>query len=80
MFQKAFAASAVALLLMAAPMVLAAQEKEVHAAEQVSVLGWFSGIWSDIAAWFASQAVPPPVDSFREGSCSLDPDGCPGGV
>jgi hypothetical protein len=75
MFQRVLTASVVAILLVVAPMGLAAQEREVRAAEQAPVLEWLSGLWSDVAAWLA-----PPLDSAGDGRCAVDPDGCPSGA
>jgi hypothetical protein len=72
MSQKVLAASAVVLLLVGAPLGLAAQEREVRGAERASVPGWLAGIWGVVTAWFGGSLV--------DGSCSVDPDGCPRGA
>jgi len=79
MFQRTLAACAVALLLVCAPMALSAQEREVHASEQASMLGWLPGIWGDLAAWLAGKVVPAPPTSSADGGCWIDPNGCPHG-
>lgn len=76
MLQRALAASAVAALLVFAPPVLTAQEREVRGTEQSSALDWFSGIWADFTVWFGSH----PPESALDGRCDVDPNGCPDGV
>jgi hypothetical protein len=68
---RVLAAVVVALLLMGAPGSLAAMEKEASAADRA--VEWLSGVWSDFATWLSLAAD-------NDGSCSLDPDGCPGGA
>jgi hypothetical protein len=80
MFQRVLAASAVAILLVCAPVGLSAQEKEARGAEQASVLGWFAGAWGDLAAWLAGIVPAPPAGTkgaSSDGSCYVDPNGCP---
>lgn len=72
MFQRVLAAMAVALLLVCAPTALTAQGREDRAVEQVSFIAWFAGVWNEVAALLTGQVT--------DGSCSLDPDGCPGGA
>lgn len=83
MFRRGLAASVVALLLVCTPTALIAQDKEVRAVEQVSVLGWLAGVWDNIAAWLAGKALPaPPASSAGtsgETGCLIDPMGCPHG-
>jgi hypothetical protein len=74
MLRKILAVSAVAFLMVCLPMSLAAQEGAVRAAEEAALAEWFSSIWS----WLANQLIPASVDV--DGSCSLDPDGCPRGA
>ncbi len=75
-----FGTAAILLLLLCAPLQLSAQEREAPAARQVSVLEWFSGLWTDFAAWLAGKAPSPPDDSaLVDGSCAIDPFGCPHG-
>ena len=68
---RLFAAVVVALLLVCVPGSLAAMEKETFSTDPV--VEWLSGVWSDFAAWLS-------LASDNDGSCSLDPDGCPGGA
>jgi hypothetical protein len=83
MFKKALAASAAAMLLVCAPLALSAQEKEARVAEQVSVVGWLAGVWGDLAAWLAGTVEPAPTaeteSASTDGSCYVDPNGCPHG-
>jgi hypothetical protein len=79
MFQRVLTASAVAILLVCAPMALSAQEKEDRGAEQASVLVWLSGVWGDLATWLAGKAVPAPPAEAGDGGCWIDPMGCPQG-
>ena len=69
----------VAILLVSAPMGLTAQEREASTVPEASMLESLDSLWSEIAAWFASQVAPPP-ESFVDGRCAIDPDGCPGGA
>lgn len=79
--RKALTASAVAILLVCIPSQLAAVEKEAPSADQVSMLAWFSSVWSDLAAWFAGDEVPPPPppetpsQSDTDNGHVLDPHG-----
>jgi len=72
----------VAFLLLGAPMHLAAQEREVPAAERGSVVEWFSGAWSELTAWLLGGVVPQqpdqPTDRLDSG-CAVDPHGGCGG-
>jgi hypothetical protein len=68
---RVLAAVVVALLLVGAPGSLSAMEKEASAADQA--VEWLSGVWSNFAAWLG-------LASDNDGSCSLDPNGCPGGA
>ena len=79
MFQKFLAASAIACMLVSAPPRLVAQEKEVPAAEQSGVLEWFSGVWSEVAAWLTWEAAAESTGSAVDSGCMIDPLGCPHG-
>jgi hypothetical protein len=85
MFRKALSVTAVALVTLTfVPSHLAAAEREAPAGVRVSasVLDWFSGTWSELAAWFARDVVPPPpakADPTIDGGCEIDPNGCPKG-
>lgn len=68
---RVLAAVVVALLLMGMPGSLAAMEKEASAADRA--VEWLSGLWSDLAGWLN-------LASDNDGTCALDPNGCPGGV
>jgi hypothetical protein len=68
---RLFAAVVVAMLLMCAPGPLAAMEKDASTADRA--IEWLSGVWSDFAAWLSLAAD-------NDGSCSLDPNGCPDGA
>lgn len=66
---KILTTSAVATLLLCAPMQLVAQEREAQTARQVSALERFSDLWSDLMVWLAGEAT--------QGGCAVDPNGCP---
>jgi len=75
--------SVVAFLLFCTPLQLVAQEREPRAAAaQVSMIEWFSSLWSDLTAWLASGVLPPPPDQTTnslDDACSIDPwGGCHG--
>lgn len=82
--RKVLSSSALVLLLMCAPLQLAAQGRETTAA-QGSMLAWFAGFWADLTAWFVSGVVPPPPrpepppESTSDNSCAIDPNGGCGG-
>jgi UDP-N-acetyl-D-mannosaminuronic acid transferase (WecB/TagA/CpsF family) len=78
MFQRVLAASAVAIVLVCMPMRLAAQEREIHAAEQARMSEWLSGVWGELAAWLAGTVSVPPTGSEEangDGSGYVDPNG-----
>jgi len=84
--RKVLASSALALLLLCVPIQLAAQVRETPTAAHVSVLAWFTGLWCDLTAWFASGVVTPPPpppgsppESTTDNSCAIDPNGACGG-
>jgi hypothetical protein len=62
--RNVLSASAVTLLLLGAPLQLAAQERESPAGPRAAVVEWATGIWSDLIAFFM-------------GGCAVDPNGCP---
>lgn len=53
--RKVLPTTAVAILLVSAPVQLAAVGKEAPSAGPVSVLAWFSALWSSLAPWFTSE-------------------------
>ena len=65
-------------VLVCAPLGLVAQEREVRAEVQASVLERLDDLWSGFATWLAGQIAPPP-ESFLDGRCTIDPNGCPDG-
>ena len=85
---------AIALLLLGAPCPLAAQEGGLPRA-QASAFGWLVSVWSELTAWLAldvdgGPSVDPdgssggmaprtPPESVVDGTCSVDPNGCPDG-
>lgn len=75
------AACALAVLLLSAPLQLAAQENAAPIAGRVSVVDWVAGAWDGLAAWLAGMIAPPTSESgsLRDGSCAVDPNGCPNG-
>ena len=68
----------VAFLLLGTPLHLAAQEKESRAADQVSLIEWFTSLWSDLATWLGEGVAPqqpdPPTTNLDNG-CAVDPHG-----
>jgi len=85
--RKAISSGALAILLLCAPLQLAAQESVHERAAQTvvtgSVLEWFTGFWSDLTAWLTGGEVPvpkpKPSSDTDSGGC-LDPHGgCVGG-
>jgi hypothetical protein len=89
--RKVLASSALAILLLCAPLQLAAQESVQERAAQTVVTGsaleWFAGFWSDLTAWFTGGEVPAPKprptgsgESDTDGGGCLDPlgGGCGG--
>ena len=82
--RQVLSSGTLALLLMCAPTLLAAQERGVPTAGQHSVFEWFSGLWSDLATWLtggvASSPRPePPPQSTADNGCIVDPHGGCGG-
>lgn len=75
MFRKVLTATAVALIALTfVPSHLGAEEREARTEVRVSasVLGWFS----ELAAWFAGDVVPPrPTGPTTDGRCTVDPNG-----
>lgn len=67
----------VAILLVCAPMGLTAQEREARTVPEASILESLDSLWSEFAAWMAGQVAPPPSESFVDGRCTVDPNGCP---
>ncbi len=64
---KVVCTGAIAALLLGVPLQLAAQESP-HA--QAAALEWFASAWNDLTTWFGLAI---------DGTCSLDPNGCPRG-
>ncbi len=84
MIQRIVAACAVAALLVCAPSRLAAAQREGPTTDQAAVREWFSGTWGALAAWWTGKIVQPPPPGagggpITEGSCAVDPFGCPDG-
>jgi hypothetical protein len=81
--RKVVSSGALALLLTCAPMALAAQEKEAPAPRQVSVVEWFSSLWSDVTAWVTggggAGGKPAAATSDSDLGCAVDPHGGCGG-
>lgn len=81
MFRKALTATVIAVALAAVPPSLSAQEKGAATAERVSVLEWVSGIWNGLASWLAGGVITPTGSggggATTQGSCAVDPFGCP---
>jgi hypothetical protein len=89
--RKVISSGALAILLLCAPLQLAAQEfvheRDARSVATVSVFEWFSGFWSDLTAWLTGGVVLDPKPTPGEGGSSntdsggcLDPHGgCVGG-
>ena len=86
--RKVISSGALAILLLCAPLQLAAQEAVQERAAQTvvtgSVLDWFAGFWSDLTAWFTGGVVLDPKPKPASGSDTdsggcLDPHGGCGG-
>lgn len=86
--RKVISSSALAILLLCAPLQLAAQEKErdAHAVVTGSTLKWFAGLLGDLTAWFTGEVILDPNPTPGEGGSSntdgggcLDPNGRCGG-
>ncbi len=80
LFRKIVPVSFVAVLLLCAPLQLTAQEREPRAAEQVSMVEWFSSLWNDFTVWLSGNLLPAPPnsdpsDSRTDNSCAIDPNG-----
>lgn len=78
--RKVISSSALAILLLCAPLQLAAQESVHERAAQTvvtgSVLEWFTGFWSDLTAWFTGDVVPDPKPTPGGGGSNTDGGGC----
>lgn len=72
--QKIVPVSIIAILLLCAPLHLAAQERESPQA-QASVFEWFASLWSDFAVWLAGEVIPDPKTTGTDGGGCLDPNG-----
>jgi hypothetical protein len=81
MFRRVLTASVVAITLASVPSHAAPKESQTRAAETASALDWFSSLWNEIATWLGEVPTPPPTgpESFLDGRCAVDPNGCPEG-
>jgi hypothetical protein len=88
--RKVISSGALAILLLCAPLQLAAheavQEREGPTVATGSVLEWFAGLLGDLTAWFTGGVVLDPKPTPGEGGTSntdgggcLDPNGRCGG-
>jgi len=84
--RKAISSGALAILLLCAPLQLAAQEsvheRDARSVATDSMFEWFSGFWSDLTAWLTGGVVPDPKPkptSDTDGGGCLDPHGGCGG-
>ena len=80
--RKVATASAVALVLASVPSHLAAQERKAQPEVRAAAPGWFAALWSELAGWFKAETATPPQtgkggDPTTQGSCAVDPYGCP---
>jgi hypothetical protein len=78
--RKVISSSVLAILLLCAPLQLAAheavQEREAPAAAKVAELAWFSGLWSDLTAWFTGGVALDPKPTPGGGGSDTDGGGC----
>jgi hypothetical protein len=78
--RKVISSGALAILLLCAPLQLAAQEfvheRDAPSVATDSVLQWFAGFWSDFTAWFTGGVVLDPAPTPEGGSSSPDGGGC----
>jgi len=76
--RKVLSSSALAILLLCAPLQLAAQEPvKERAAQTSSVLDWFAGFWGDLTAWLTGGEVPVPKPKPSGGAgTDTDSGGC----
>lgn len=79
--KKILPVSVVAFLLLCAPLQLGAEERMAPAAGRTIVLDWLAGVWGELTAWVAGEVVAPSAVSgeMADGSCAIDPNGCPHG-
>ena len=76
------APAGVAVLLFCAQLPLGAQEREVPAAAQASVIERLSSLWNGVTVWLAGVTVTPTPSgggATTQGGCAADPYGCPHG-
>jgi hypothetical protein len=79
--RKVLSSGALALLLLCAPLQLAAQEsvhdRDAHSVATASVLDWFAGFWSDLTASLTGGVVPDPTPNpTGSGGSNTDGGGC----
>ena len=79
--RKVISSGALAILLLCAPLQLAAQEsvqeRGAHAVVTGSMLEWFAGFWSDLTAWLTGGVVPDPKPRpTGSGGSNTDGGGC----
>jgi len=67
MLRKLLPVGLVALALAVTPAQLTAEETAGRAPQRETLNVWLSSVWSGLTDW------------FREGSCAIDPNGCPSG-
>lgn len=79
--RKVLSSSALAILLLCAPLQLAAQEsvheRDAPTVATGSMLEWFASVWSDLTAWVTGGVVPDPKPKPTEsGGSDTDGGGC----
>jgi len=78
--RKVLSSSALAILLLCAPLQLAAQEsvqeRDAHAVVTGSTLEWFAGFWSDLTAWLTGGVALDPKPTPGGGGSNTDGGGC----
>lgn len=79
MLRKLLPATIVALALAAVPTHVAAAEKPAPPVQGAAVLEWLSGVFDEVATWLAAGAPSSSGGPITiQGSCAVDPFGCPG--
>ena len=79
--RKILTLSLVAALLLCVPLHLAAEDRAAPTAGRAAVLEWLAGFWGELTGWLAGEVVPPSAGpgATTQGSCAVDPFGCPQG-
>jgi len=78
--RKVISSGALAILLLCAPLQLAAQdfvhERDARSVATDSVFEWFAGFWSDLTAWLTGGVALDPKPTPGGGGSNTDGGGC----